>query len=100
MLLILLVNLLYATSFKKSHTFVLVIKRNNNIMTELRLKSKIDRKKLISIVNFLKAWDVDAEIKTTSVEKNNKNHRKVTFTDFGLTMPMGYKFDREEANAR
>ena len=26
--------------------------------------------------------------------------RKVTFTDFGLVMPAGYKFDREEANAR
>ena len=26
--------------------------------------------------------------------------RKVTFTDFGLVMPVDYKFDREEANAR
>ena len=26
--------------------------------------------------------------------------RKVTFTDFGLLMPAGYIFDREEANAR
>ena len=26
--------------------------------------------------------------------------RKVVFTDFGLMMPAGYKFDREEANGR
>jgi hypothetical protein len=26
--------------------------------------------------------------------------KKVSFTDFGLTMPAGYKFDREEANER
>ena len=26
--------------------------------------------------------------------------KKVSFTDFGLTMPSDYKFDREEANAR
>ena len=68
-------------------------------MTELILKSKIDRKKLNSIVGFLKAWDIDAEIKT-SVEKENKTHLTVTFTDFGLVAPYGYKFNREEANAR
>jgi hypothetical protein len=69
-------------------------------MTELILKNRIDRKKLTSIVEFLKAWDIDAEIKTTLVEKKNKTHRNVTFTDFGLVMPNDYKFDREEANAR
>ena len=26
--------------------------------------------------------------------------KKVSFTNFGLTMPVGYQFDREEANAR
>jgi len=26
--------------------------------------------------------------------------KKVSFTDFGLIMPIDYKFDREEANAR
>ena len=26
--------------------------------------------------------------------------KKVVFTDFGLMMPTGYKFDREDANAR
>ena len=26
--------------------------------------------------------------------------KEVHFTDFGLTMPADYKFDREEANAR
>jgi hypothetical protein len=31
---------------------------------------------------------------------NTGKKRKVTFTDFGLVMPAGYKFDREEANAR
>jgi len=68
-------------------------------MTELILKSKIDRRKLNSIIGFLKAWDIDAEIKT-SVEKGNKTHRNVMFTDFGLVAPYGYKFNREEANAR
>ena len=26
--------------------------------------------------------------------------KKVSFTDFGLTMPADYQFDREDANAR
>jgi len=26
--------------------------------------------------------------------------KKVSFTNFGLTMPAGYQFDREDANAR
>jgi hypothetical protein len=29
-----------------------------------------------------------------------EEERKVTFTDFGLVMPVGYNFDREDANAR
>ena len=29
-----------------------------------------------------------------------ENKRNVTFTDFGLVMPVDYKFVREEANAR
>ena len=33
-------------------------------MTELILKNKIDRKKLNSIILFLKSWGIDAEIKT------------------------------------
>ena len=69
-------------------------------MTELILKSPIDRKKLNFIVGFLKAWDIDTEIKTTPVEKESKTYRNVTFTDFGLIMPNDYKFNREEANAR
>jgi hypothetical protein len=69
-------------------------------MTQLIIKNAIDRKKLNSIVEFLKEWDIDAEIKTTSVETESKTHRKVTFTDFGIVLPKDYKFNREEANAR
>ena len=29
-----------------------------------------------------------------------ETEKKVVFTDFGLVMPTGYKFDRDEANAR
>ena len=68
-------------------------------MTELILKSKIDHRKLSSIVGFLKAWDIDVEIKT-STEKRDKTYRNITFTDFGIVTPNGYKFNREEANAR
>jgi hypothetical protein len=38
-------------------------------MTELVLKNKIDRKKLDSIIIFLKSWGIDAEIKTTTKTK-------------------------------
>ena len=38
-------------------------------MTELILKNRIDRQRLNSIVTFLKAWGVDAEIKTTATSK-------------------------------
>lgn len=69
-------------------------------MTELILKSKISHNKLDSIVGFLKAWGIDAELKTTSAKKENRTRRNVTFTDFGIEMPDDYKFNREEANAR
>jgi len=68
-------------------------------MTELILKNKIDHRKLNSIVGFLKAWDIEVEIKT-STRKESKTRRNVVFTDFGLAAPNGYKFNREEANAR
>ena len=38
-------------------------------MTELILKNRIDRQRLNSIVTFLKAWGIDAEIKTTTTSK-------------------------------
>jgi hypothetical protein len=69
-------------------------------MTELILKNKIDDQKLSSIIEFLKTWNVEAEIKTTSGKRRNRTYRNVTFTDFGITMPNGYTFNREEANAR
>jgi len=69
-------------------------------MTELVFKSKIDYVKLTSIIGFLKAWDIDAEIKTTSAENRDRTRRSVIFTDFGLSMPGNYKFNRDEANAR
>ncbi len=65
-------------------------------MTELILKSKINHQKLNSIVRFLRAWDIEVEVKTSS-EKKNKN---IKFTNFGLVAPNGYQFNREEANAR
>jgi len=42
-------------------------------MTELILKGKIDNKKLYSIIEFLKSWDINAEIKTISVKKKQKS---------------------------
>ena len=38
-------------------------------MTELILKNRIDRKKLNSIVIFLKSWGIDAEIKTIATQR-------------------------------
>jgi len=38
-------------------------------MTELILKTKVERKKLNSILIFLKSWGIDAEIKTTVTPK-------------------------------
>lgn len=38
-------------------------------MTELILKGKIDQKKLASIVNFLKSWDIDVEVRDTVSKK-------------------------------
>jgi hypothetical protein len=40
-------------------------------MTELILKNKVDRKRLNSIVIFLKSWGIDAEIKTISTQKKD-----------------------------
>jgi hypothetical protein len=40
-------------------------------MTELVLKSKIHKKKLDSIVFFLKAWDIDVEVKSTATKRSN-----------------------------
>ena len=52
-------------------------------MTELVLKSKIDRKKLDSIIIFLKLWGIDAEIKTTA--KTKKTDTKDLFSEsFGM----------------
>ncbi|MDR0795407.1 MAG: hypothetical protein LBE79_05030 [Tannerella sp.] len=52
-------------------------------MTELILKNRIDRKKLNSIVIFLKSWGIDAEIKTISSRK--KNNKEDPFSQsFGM----------------
>ena len=42
-------------------------------MTELVLKGKIDRKKLDSIVNFLRSWDIDVEIKESATKEEGEN---------------------------
>jgi len=34
------------------------------------------------------------------VHTNGEPRNGITFTDFGLTTPEGYKFNRDEANAR
>jgi len=34
------------------------------------------------------------------MQSSRKTHKTVTFTDFGLSAPSTYKFNREEANAR
>ncbi len=38
-------------------------------MTELVLKGRISQKKLDSIINFLKSWDIDVEVKATAATK-------------------------------
>jgi hypothetical protein len=47
-------------------------------MTELVLKNKIDKRKLDSIIHFLKSWDIDVEVKNTRV---NKVRKKDIFAD-------------------
>ena len=52
-------------------------------MTELVLKSKMDRQKLDSIIIFLKSWGIDAEIKTTA--KTKQADTKELFSEsFGM----------------
>ncbi|MFA5649866.1 MAG: hypothetical protein WC914_01815 [Proteiniphilum sp.] len=51
-------------------------------MTELVLKGKIDQKKLDSIVNFLRSWDIDVEVRESNTEQNKE---KNLFTEsFGM----------------
>lgn len=51
-------------------------------MTEIILRGITDRKKLDSIINFLKSWDIDVEIKTNTKKKAEK---KGLFEDsFGM----------------
>ena len=51
-------------------------------MTELVLKGEIDQKKLDSIVNFLRSWDIDVEVKGASTKKRKQ---KAFFTEsFGM----------------
>ena len=38
-------------------------------MTELIVKNRVDRQRLNSVVIFLKAWGIEAEIKTTTTPK-------------------------------
>ena len=51
-------------------------------MTELILKNKIDKKRLDSIVFFLKSWDIDVEIRTVSPKKEKKE--KLFSESFGM----------------
>ena len=43
-----------------------------------------------------------ASVKVIMFEKPSQKipKKEVSFTNFGLTMPLGYQFDREDANAR
>lgn len=41
-------------------------------MTELVLKGDISRKKLDSIVDFLRSWDIEVEIKSAPSDKEDK----------------------------
>jgi len=52
-------------------------------MTELILKNRINRKKLNSIVIFLKSWGIDAEIKPIRTQKN-ENIEEPFSQSFGM----------------
>jgi len=51
-------------------------------MTELIFKNRIDKKKLDSIIFFLKSWNIDVEIKTISSKKEKKE--KLFSESFGM----------------
>jgi len=52
-------------------------------MTELILKSDLDRQKLNSIIIFLNSWGVDAEIKKTETSKD-RNAEDPFSQSFGM----------------
>jgi hypothetical protein len=70
-------------------------------MTALILKSKLDSKKLDSLILFMKSWDIDVEIKTAAPDEyeNGTSGKVVTFDAISIDT-RGYKFNREEAHVR
>ena len=70
-------------------------------MTELILKSEIDRTKLNSIIAFLNSWGVDTEIKMNAISK--KSGMKGLFAEsFGMwaDRDIDIKQIREQARQR
>ncbi|MFA7492049.1 MAG: hypothetical protein WCZ43_00815 [Proteiniphilum sp.] len=68
-------------------------------MTELVLNGKIDEKKLDSIINFLRAWDIDVEVKVSQrgeSETGKKERRNAIIS--GSFPTKGLKFNRDQAN--
>ncbi|TCD27110.1 hypothetical protein EZ456_11360 [Pedobacter psychrodurus] len=44
----------------------------NRPMTEIILKDNVEQNKIDALLAFLKSWDIDAELRTTSSKKSTK----------------------------
>ena len=62
-------------------------------MVELVLKSKIKKEKMDALLHFLKAWDMDIEIKNAPKAKRNNN-------DFSLSTGIWKDYDIDAAELR
>jgi hypothetical protein len=45
-------------------------------MTELILKSKLEQKKLDSLIRFMQSWNIDVEVKTAEPELESESIEK------------------------
>jgi len=65
-------------------------------MTAIILKDKIEQGKIDALLNFLKSWDIDAELRITDSEKSAK-----TF-DFSLSKGIwsDYNIDSKELRGK
>ncbi|MGN7989814.1 hypothetical protein ACTJKC_20890 [Pedobacter sp. 22226] len=41
-------------------------------MTEIILKDNLEQRKIDALLNFLKSWDIDAELRITNAEKSTE----------------------------
>lgn len=56
-------------------------------MTAIILKDNVEQRKIDALLDFLKSWDIDAELKTTNTEKSTE------VTEFSLSEGIWSDYD-------